>query len=108
MLEIDNNTLSCYINIRGVVPPNVGHFVSHQSGSHIFVCASLNIACLHVHLEKYRPSTAFLLLISIMIWRLIEHVLKKGVTWIARKCIWKQVQILTIDIKRYLQYKLRV
>ncbi|XP_070171781.1 dual specificity protein kinase CLK2 isoform X4 [Polyergus mexicanus] len=91
MLEIDNNTILSSNQRSQCGATYVGHFVSHQSGLHIFVCVLLNIVYLHADLDKYRLFIAILLLISIMIWRTIEHLLREGITWIAKKCIWKQM-----------------
>lgn len=94
-VEIDNNTvlspnqtLAMWCHLRGPL--------CHSSVwlTYFRVCSAK--IHLYAHLDKYRPFIATLQLISIMIWRTIEHLLREGFTWIAKKCIWKQVRQIVL------------
>jgi len=71
-----------------------GHPVSHRSGFiRFYVCLVEYIVCLHARLSpKYPSFTRDPSSNSIMIRHVIEQLLQKGITWITKKYIWRQVR----------------
>ncbi|XP_011630430.1 uncharacterized protein LOC105422653 [Pogonomyrmex barbatus] len=90
----DNNDSSCSDNTRGVVPPTRAVPISYRSGlvrfhvclvevSYMFTCPRLSTK----HPSFIRDSS----LKSTMIWHVIERLLKKGIIWLTRKYVWRQM-----------------